>query len=68
MVTKQIADQEIIERIILGEHGLFEILIRRNNPFLYKIGRSYNFSHEAIKQINNQLKDNNAFNASHFES
>jgi len=51
MVTKQITDQEIIERIILGEHGLFEILITRNNPFLYKIGRSYNFSHEDTQDL-----------------
>ncbi len=51
MITTQLTDKEIIERIILGEHGLFEILIRRNNPYLYKIGRSYNFTHEDTQDL-----------------
>ncbi len=39
-------DIEIIEKILQGEFALFEILIRRNNAFLYKIGRSYNYNHD----------------------
>jgi RNA polymerase sigma-70 factor (ECF subfamily) len=44
--SEKYSDQEIIEKILMGETRLFEILIRRNNPFIYKTGRSYNFSHD----------------------
>lgn len=44
--SEKYSDQEIIEKILNGETALFEILIRKNNPFLYKTGRSYNFSHD----------------------
>ena len=49
--TEQYTDAEIIQKIIEGEPALFEILIRRNNPFLYKTGRSYNFSHEDTQDL-----------------
>lgn len=39
------SDAKIIEKILDGEIALFEILIRRNNPFLYKTGRSYGYNH-----------------------
>mgnify|MGYP001771045230 CR=1 FL=1 len=42
---QQLSEAAIIERILQGDLSLFEILIRRCNPFLYKIGRSYGFSH-----------------------
>lgn len=45
-IFEQYSDTEVIHRMLQGEIALFEILIRRNNPFLYKIGRSYNFNHE----------------------
>ena len=45
-ITWQYSDNDIIEKILKGEFELFEILIRRNNPFLYKTGRSYNYCHE----------------------
>jgi RNA polymerase sigma factor (sigma-70 family) len=44
--SEKYSDLEIINKIIEGETALFEILIRRNNPFLYKTGRSYNFNHD----------------------
>lgn len=47
----QFADIEIIEKILGGETAWFEILIRRNNPFLYKTGRSCNFSHEDTQDL-----------------
>lgn len=47
MVTgEQYTDAELIQSILQGETGLFEILARRNNPFLYKTGRSYHYTHE----------------------
>ena len=50
-VFEQYTDQEIIQRILEGEFALFEILIRRNNPFLYKTGRSYNYNHEDTQDL-----------------
>jgi RNA polymerase sigma-70 factor (ECF subfamily) len=49
--TATIPDTEIIGNILGGETGLFEILIRRNNAVLYKIGRFYGFSHEDTEDL-----------------
>jgi RNA polymerase sigma factor (sigma-70 family) len=46
-----IQDEEVIPKIIGGETGLFEVLIRRNNPFLYKTGMSYGFSHHDTEDL-----------------
>ena len=52
MITgNQYSDTEIIQRVIAGEITLFEILIRRNNPFLYKVGRSYNYNHQDTQDL-----------------
>ena len=32
-------EAEVIRRVIEGEKALYEIIVRRFNPFLYKIGR-----------------------------
>jgi len=50
-VFEQYSDAEIIQKILEGEFALFEILIRRNNPFLYKTGRSYNYNHEDTQDL-----------------
>ena len=42
---EQYSDLEIIQAILSGKRDLFEILIRRYNPVLYKIGRSYGGNH-----------------------
>jgi RNA polymerase sigma factor (sigma-70 family) len=44
-------DEELITKITGGETGLFEILIRRNNPFLYKVGMSYGFNHHDTQDL-----------------
>ncbi len=49
--NEQYSDIEVIDKILKGEVALFEILIRRNNPFLYKIGRSYNYNHEDTQDL-----------------
>lgn len=46
-----ITETEILGRIKEGETDLFEILIRRNNPFLYKIGMSYGYCHEDVEDL-----------------
>ena len=50
-IFEQYADIEIIQKILEGEFALFEILIRRNNSFLYKTGRSYNYNHEDTQDL-----------------
>ena len=53
-MTKQadtISEIELINRIIKGESELFEILIRRNNPYLYKLGMSYGYKHEDVEDL-----------------
>ena len=49
--TDTITEFELIERIVNGERELFEILIRRNNPYLYKTGRSYGYNHEDVEDL-----------------
>lgn len=47
----QISEVDIIKRVLAGELALFELLIRSNNAFLYKTGRSYNYSHEDTQDL-----------------
>jgi len=46
-----LSEQELINRIRQGEAELFEIIIRRLNPFLYKIGRSYGYEHQDVEDL-----------------
>lgn len=48
---QQLTDIEIISRILRGDKPLYEIIVRRFNPFLYKIGRSYNYNHEDTQDL-----------------
>src|SRR5512133_716680 len=50
-LKEKYTDTDIIRKILNGETQLFEILIRRNNPVLYKVGRSYNYSHEDTQDL-----------------
>lgn len=47
----QNSEEEIIERILAGEKSLYELIVRRYNPYLYKIGRSYSFNHEDTEDL-----------------
>lgn len=44
-------EAEIIQRILDGEKALYEMIVRRFNPYLYKVGRSYNFNHEDTQDL-----------------
>ena len=44
-------EAEIIGRVMEGENSLYEIIVRRFNPSLYKIGRSYNYNHEDTQDL-----------------
>ena len=47
----QYTDAKIIENILSGEIAQYEIFIRRNNPFLYKVGSSYPYNHEDTQDL-----------------
>ena len=51
MIQTSLTDAEVVQRIVAGETALFEIIVRRYNPYLYKVGRGYNFSHEDTQDL-----------------
>lgn len=64
----QYTDTGLINKILDGELALYEILIRRNNPFLYKIGRSYNYNHEDTQDLMQDTFIDAYLNLSQFEN
>lgn len=48
---EKLTETEIIRRIVDGEKALYEIIVRRFNPYLYKVGRSYNYNHEDTQDL-----------------
>jgi len=49
--TEKYTEAEIIKRILEGEKAIYEIIVRRFNPYLYKIGRSYNYNHQDTQDL-----------------
>ncbi len=50
-INTALTEEEIIQKIVQGERSLFEILIRRYNPALYKVCRSYGFNHHDAEDL-----------------
>jgi len=48
---EQLTDIEIIDRIKAGDKPLYELIVRRYNGYLYKVGRSYNYNHEDTQDL-----------------
>ena len=48
---EKLTEAEIIDRVLGGEKELYEIIVRRFNPYLYKVGRSYNYKHEDTQDL-----------------
>lgn len=48
---QRLSEVELIDKIIDGNLVLFEILIRRYNPYLYKVGRSYGYVHQDVEDL-----------------
>ena len=48
---EKLTETEIIERVLKGEKLLYELIVRRFNAYLYKIGRSYNYNHEDTQDL-----------------
>ncbi len=49
--ASKLPDSEIVERVLEGEKGLFEILLRRYNQRLFRVVRSYMRSEDDAKDI-----------------
>jgi RNA polymerase sigma-70 factor (ECF subfamily) len=47
----QLTNLEAIEKILDGEKGMFELIIRRNNASLYKVGRAYGYNHQDTEDL-----------------
>jgi RNA polymerase sigma factor (sigma-70 family) len=48
---QQYTDIEILQRVLSGEMPLYEILIRRYNASLYKVGRAYGYNHQDTEDL-----------------
>lgn len=46
-----ISDIEAVSRILGGEIELYEHIIRKYNGYLYKVGMSYNYSHDDVQDL-----------------
>ena len=64
--VQQYSDTEVIRHILSGNTALFEILIRKHNPFLYKIGRSYGFNHQDTEDLMQETFVNSYVNLEQF--
>ncbi len=65
---QQYSDEEVIQEILLGNTALFEILIRRYNPVLYKTGRGYGFNHHDTEDLMQETFINSFQSLSKFEN
>ena len=45
------SDEEVVFKVLSGDTGAFEILIRRYTPLLYKIARGYGFNHQDAEDL-----------------
>ena len=64
--AQQYTDTEVIRDILSGNTAMFEVLIRRYNPFLYKIGRSYGFNHHDTEDLMQEAFVNSYINLHQF--
>ncbi|MCO6494511.1 MAG: sigma-70 family RNA polymerase sigma factor [Bacteroidetes bacterium] len=44
-------DIQVIERVVKGERALYEVLVRKYNPYLYKVGMSYGYNHDDTQDL-----------------
>ncbi|MBS3913382.1 MAG: sigma-70 family RNA polymerase sigma factor [Bacteroidetes bacterium] len=66
-ISEKYSDSQVVQKILLGETALYEILIRRYNPYLYKTGRSYGFGHEDTQDLMQESFVNAYFHLQDFE-
>jgi len=66
--TEQYTDLEIIQKIKNGEEAIYEMLIRRYNAFLYKIGRTYRYNHQDTEDLMQETYISAYVNLAKFEN
>lgn len=50
IIQKEILeDVDIIDKVLLGDIHLYELIVRRYNPYLYRIGKTYGFGHQDVQ-------------------
>ena len=64
----EFTDTKIIQQILSGNLALFEIIIRRYNPVLYKIGKTYGYNHQDIEDLMQETYMNAYQHLSGFEN
>lgn len=68
MTNAQYSDAELIKRILDHETALFELIIRRNNQSLYRIGKMYHYCHEDTQDLMQETYIKAYTNLSQFEN
>jgi RNA polymerase sigma-70 factor (ECF subfamily) len=66
--TAALADEEIVARVQAGEHGLFEILMRRHNQRLYRAARAIVRDEGEVEDVLQQTYLNAFSHLQQFES
>lgn len=61
------SDGAIIEKILSGNSSLFELLIRRYNTVLYRIAKSYGYTHQDCEDLMQETHISAYTHLSHFE-
>ncbi|MCK9450483.1 MAG: sigma-70 family RNA polymerase sigma factor [Bacteroidales bacterium] len=49
--TIQYSDNDLVQKVLYGETKLYELIIRRYNSYLYKIGRLQHYNHEDTQDL-----------------
>lgn len=65
---EKIPDSEIISQVLAGDTAMYEIIIRRYNPYLFKTGRSYGFNQPDTEDLMQEAFINAYNNLGKFEN
>lgn len=65
---EMISDVEIISRILSGEVALYEVIMRRYNPYLFKTGKGYGYNQQDTEDLIQEVYINAYRNLEKFEN
>jgi RNA polymerase sigma-70 factor (ECF subfamily) len=65
---EKIEDTAAVSRILAGETELYEVIIRRYNGYLYKVGKSYGYTHADVEDLMQETYLNAYIHLAQFES
>jgi RNA polymerase sigma-70 factor (ECF subfamily) len=49
--TQPLSDIDVIQIVLTGQIQLYELIVKRYNSYLYKIGKTYGFGHQDVQDI-----------------